>query len=149
MTNKFPMLLTLAMTLAACGANDHVSADGVMRPKAEALSPFIASKNNLFKARLEWVSGLPRPHKLNAGRVQFFDMEQQVAQRVDAVTAMTSMPAHSHPAVPVQFNQVASGPANVWNFSGLDPMMGGDWQLRVTATVNGNTDTVDLTYYAQ
>ena len=104
----------------------------------------VVSKNGTFMVKLDWTTG-PVAMAPAAARLSFTDINHAAVKSVDAVAFypwMTSM-GHGTSMQDQKITPVA-GTMGGFTVDGIYFVMGGVWDVRVTATVNGTTDTATI-----
>ena len=139
MRHLFALALALIVTQAC---SSHTQAD------APAAGPVrtdgVASKNRTFLTKLAWTTG-PVAMASAAARLSFTDLNDAEVKSVDGVAFypwMTSM-GHGTSMQDQKITPVA-GTMGGFTVDGIYFVMGGVWDVRVTATVNGTTDTATI-----
>ena len=141
----------MAMGSMSCGMRrDAREAAPSQTTGKEGLNGFIKAAGGHFSVRLEWVSGAPRVAEPAQCQLSFLNGADSPPQHVLNVKVVPWMPQYGHgSSVAPQATQVAAGPADVVEVSGISLPMSGQWELQVTATVDNQTDVAKIPIQVQ
>jgi hypothetical protein len=137
------MLCFVLLGVLGCGTGPGAGAsEASFKPKL--VGSFSLADQGLWQAQLNW-SEIPRYSDREflemTGTVLIHMADDALAEEIKNVTFTADMPQHGHGTgniLPtIQMENAATG---TLRFANLLFTMTGSWRIRVTATVNGNTD---------
>lgn len=152
-------IVTIAM-LSACGSSKKEDSDKPTPQPTEApsgktgdatgttpiLSPSegVASKNSKFVAKLEWLSG-PKAEDYVKAKLTFALADRSAPKAIKDIKFDPQMPSMGHGTSTIdQKIELDATIPYVAVVDGIYFIMGGPWEIRVTATVDDATDTVAI-----
>lgn len=102
----------------------------------------VSSKKNKFFAKLEWLGG-PKADDYSKAKLVFSTSEKTKPNSVSTIVFDPQMPSMGHgTATDDQVISAEESSSNSFVVDGIYFIMGGRWEVRVTATVDGVTDLV-------
>ena len=103
-----------------------------------------SSKEAVYVAKLDWQTPLKSETALTA-MLSFTGPDGNAAQTVENIVFTPWMPTMGHGTSTVnQKISLVPGTTNTYLVEGVYFIMGGDWEIRLTATVNGRKDSANL-----
>jgi len=139
MSLKFFILLAcLSMGPACSNAQNKQSADQTLSGE------YKLSNNQAFSAKIEWDSSLQAETYLT-GMIRFKTSDDIAISSIAVSNFEPTMPSMGHGTS--MESQVISEPesgSGIVKFSGVWFNMSGDWDIAITATINGRQDVVHL-----
>ena len=106
-----------------------------------------SSKEAVYVAKLDWQTPLKSETALTA-KLSFTGPDGSAAQTVENIVFTPWMPTMGHGTSTVnQKISLVPGTTNIYLVEGIYFIMGGDWEIRLTATGNGRKDSANLPVY--
>ncbi len=138
---QYLLRLSLCVFLCqACSTHSKADAPAVMPASTEG----VASKNGTFFLKMDWTTG-PKSAATSAATLSFYDANHHQAISVDSVAVVPWMTTMGHgTAMKDQKIVPVAGQVGHFTIDGIYLIMGGPWDIRVTATVNGSVDTATV-----
>jgi len=132
-------LLRLSLCVLLCQAcSTHNKAD------APASTEGVASKNSTFFVIMDWTTG-PKSAATSAATLSFYDANHHQPISVDSVAVAPWMTTMGHgTSMKDQKIVPVAGQVGRFTIDGIYLIMGGPWDIRVTAKVNGSMDTATV-----
>jgi YtkA-like len=133
----YPYLIAFSLSLTA-GCSSRGS------KLSPVTSDASSSRNQVYATRLEWQTPLKSGTAVTA-RFTFTDKTGVAAQSVESFTVKPWMPSMGHGTYTGdQKIALVAGTTNVYDVSGIYFTMGGTWELQISATVNGQGDSANI-----
>ncbi len=130
--------------MAGCGSlASKPSKQGLDRPTVEntASDGSVTASQGGFTARLTWHDGLIASERYLTAKVVFLSGSGSAATEVQDVTFIPTMPSMGH-GTAMDEQSIAGAEKGVVTVENVYLIMGGTWDIAVTATVDGKRDTV-------
>ncbi len=103
----------------------------------------VPSKKSQFKVNLTWEKG-PVADKFSTAKLLFFDKNDASLKGVKMISFVPDMPSHGH-GTSMDDQKIVSGKEpNEIRVENVFFVMGGPWVITVTAEINGQTDTAEV-----
>ena len=133
--NELILLSLLGIGSSHCGSK--ASADTAMNTDG-------SSKEAIYVAKIDWQTPLKSETLLTA-KLSFTGPNGAAVQTVENIVFTPWMPTMGHGTSTLnQKISLIPGTTNTYLVEGIYFIMGGDWEIRLTATVNGRTDSANL-----
>lgn len=144
-TSKFALCSLVALIpMSACAQSEHGHGGGVSFENTEAA----VVRGKVFAARIvQWQRG-PQvsedisPESLSKCEIEITTLDGQVPAALSVETAYPYMKIHGHGAPSGQITRTLQG--NRLTVDNIMFTMSGPWELRVKASVNGQTEELEL-----
>ncbi|MGE0174944.1 MAG: hypothetical protein AB7T49_19280 [Oligoflexales bacterium] len=149
--------LIFALGVSACGIdskNKKAPKPDPTSPEASKTEPEVSdtdlreneilSKNKKFATSLEWVSE-PKAESYVSARLTFILPDRKIPETVSNIVFDPQMSSMGHgTSTADQTIRQSESATNVFIVDHIYFIMGGSWEIRLTAKVNGSSDTVTI-----